>query len=250
MHEAELPAVPRISEAAVRDAAHKMNPNSALCPDRMQPGLLRLLATTGISPEAGVSGLSTLTRLVVRLASAEIPPPMLPIIAAATIIHIKARRGKIQPIAIGQALRHLTTKVLLAPALSECSDYLAPQQKANWIRNSVDAIVRDARMLYRPYGSDSSRIMFSDDASDAFHTCSRSRMLHCLPEKASTLARFIDAIYGKIASPLFVPASPRTLLRSEESTQQGDSAGILLFSRVIRSFILEIEERCNLDLNR
>lgn len=92
--------------------------------------------------------------------------------------------------------------------------------------------------------------MVSFEATNAFNICRRSRMFQCLPAKDPTLARFINAIYWKIAPPLFVPASTRTFLHSEEGTQQGDPAGMLLFSLAIQPLIPEIEAGCNLDLNR
>lgn len=86
--EAELPPTPRITEASVRHAVHTMNLNSAPGSDRMQPSLLRTLATTDISPEEGVSALSTLTPLVARLAREDIPSATLPLIRASTLLPI------------------------------------------------------------------------------------------------------------------------------------------------------------------
>lgn len=65
-----------------------MNPASAAGPDRLSPRLLRLLAHTSISPEAGVSGLSALTRLGRRLAQGDLPDQTAQLLFAATLIPI------------------------------------------------------------------------------------------------------------------------------------------------------------------
>ena len=120
-----------------------MNPNAAAGPDHMSPRLLHLLVNSEVSPKAGVTGLSALTRLVARLASGNIPDQSLPLLAAATLLPICPKPNKIRPIAIGQALRRLVTKAPLPKALGETRSFLAPQQLANGIPSAMDAIVHD-----------------------------------------------------------------------------------------------------------
>lgn len=72
-------------------------------------------------------------------------------------------------------------------------------------------------------------------------------MLHCLPAKAPTLAAFINAIYGKTAprcsfrhQPELFSAARRTLNRRTQPE---------CYYLVIQPLILELEARCNMDLN-
>ena len=44
-----------------------MNHNAAAGPDQMSPRIFHLLVNSDVSPEAGVTGLSVITRLVGRL---------------------------------------------------------------------------------------------------------------------------------------------------------------------------------------
>lgn len=109
----------------------------------------------------------------------------------------------------------------------------------------MDAIVYDARMLYNRHSSHSTRIMVSIVATNAIDSSSRTRMIPGLLAKAPTLARFINDIYGKIAPPC------RSGIPENSSRQRGEHPpGMLLFSLVIQPLILEIEARCNRDLNR
>lgn len=199
--DADLPPIPLVTEAAVKHAALKMNSYSGRGPDRMQPRLLRFLATTDVSTETGVTDLYTRTRLVARLSRAGIPNETLPLIGATTLLPFQARPDNIRPIAIWLALRQLATKVLLPSALEDCADYLSPQQMASGVGYCMDTVVPDARMLYNRNGPNNTHIMVSVDASNAFETCSRSNTLECTSTKAPTLARFCEAIYGKMPPP-------------------------------------------------
>ena len=104
IHDRDLPPTPEVDEAAVLHAVKRMNPNAAAGPDRMPPRLLHLLVTSEVSLEAGVTGLSVLTRLVGQIARGQIPDQSLPLLAAATLLPIRPRSDKIRPIAIGQVL--------------------------------------------------------------------------------------------------------------------------------------------------
>ena len=184
----DLPPTPELDEDAVLRAVKRMNPNAAAGPDRMPPRLLHLLVTSEVSPEAGLTGLSVLTRLVCRIVRVQIPDQSLPLLAAATLLLIRPRPDKIRPIAIGQVLRRLVTKVLLPAAISDSKEYLAPQQLANGILSAMDAVVHDARMLMKRHGQDSDFVMVPIDGRNAFNSCSRQQMLDALPTRCEAVA--------------------------------------------------------------
>ena len=194
----DLPPSTEIDEAAELRAVKRMNPNAAAGPDRMPPRLLHFLVTGEVSPEAGVTGLSVLTRLVGRLARGQIPNQSFPLLSGATLLPIQPRPDKIiSPIAIGQVLRRLVTKVLLPATIADTKGYLEPEQLANGIPSAMDAVVHDARMLMKRYGQDSDFVMVPIDAKSAFNSYSRHRMLNILPERAPSLARFTNALYAE-----------------------------------------------------
>ena len=131
-----------------------MNPTSAAGPDHLSPRLLQFLALTSVSPEAGVTGLSALTRLVQRLVSGDLPDRTVPLLAASTLIPLQPHPDKIRPIAVRQALRRLVTNVLLPAVIDDTRDRLSPGQLANVVPSGMDAIVHDFRMLMRRHGRD------------------------------------------------------------------------------------------------
>lgn len=127
----ELPLSSDITESMVRRAFLGMNTSAVPGPDRMTPRILHLLPNSTVCPEVGVAGLSTLTRLVRRLARGGLLRQTIPLVAVATLLPIQKKPDKIRPIAIDQSLRRLVTKVLLPAAIADTRGYLQPEQPAN-----------------------------------------------------------------------------------------------------------------------
>ena len=75
-------------------------------------------------------------------------------------------------------------------------------------------------------------------------------MLRRAPIQTPTLARFLNLIYGHIVPDLVLPSSPPLLILSQEGTQQGDPASMLIFSLAIQPLIRRLSRECNLALNR
>lgn len=113
------------------------------------PRLLRLLATTTMcpeaSPEASVTGLSSLTDLVRRLGGGDLPSPAIPHFSASTLLRLRLQPWpyKIWPLASGQSLRRRVSKVLCLAALSDFRGSLAPH--ANSILSGMDGRYRSRR---------------------------------------------------------------------------------------------------------
>lgn len=139
-----LPLPPNISWVAALRSCHSLNPSGAAGPDRLSTRLRRHIAVTSVSQQAGVKSLSVLTNLVHRLSRGNLPAPMLPLFTAAVLLPIQPKPDKIRPIAIGQALRWLVTKVLLGPNLTENREYLASEQLSNGMRAGMDSSFHDA----------------------------------------------------------------------------------------------------------
>ena len=245
-----LRPAPKVEEQDVLKAVMRMNSNSAPGPDRMSPRLLHLLVTSQVSHEAGVKGLSVLTRLFARLARGDISEPSLPLLAAATFLPLQPLPNKIRPIAIGQAPRRLVKKVLLPAAISDSRNYLMPEQLAKGIPSTMGSIVHDAQMLAKRRGSDSPHTMALIDATNAFNSCSRQAILVALPLRAASPARIINEMYARTKAELVIPSSNPVKIQSLEGTQQGDPASMLLFFLSIQHLIRSISQSCNLSLNR
>ena len=158
-----------------------LKPTSAAGPDRLYLRILQLLARSTITPEASVTGLSALTRLVRRLAQGDVRDQTAPLLAASTLIPLQPRPDKKMPIAVGQALLRLVTKVLLPPAIEDTRDRPLPEQLSIAVPSGMDAIGHNCRRGMYRHGRDSNYVMASVDAPNAFNTFSRQSLLDRLP---------------------------------------------------------------------
>ena len=172
------------------------------------------------------------------------------LLANSTLIPLQPCPDQIRPIAVGTALRRLVTKTLLRAAIDDTRDLLAPEQLANGVPSGLNAIVHDSRMLIARHGCDPNFVLVSVDASYAFNSFSRQAMINKLTLQTPSLAHFLNIIYGRTVPDLVLPSSPRVLLKSLQGTQQGDPAGMLLFSLALQPLITRISRECNLSLNR
>lgn len=137
-----------------------------------------------------------------------VPDFVLPLVSAVNLLPLQPHSDKIRLIAIGQAPRRLATEALLPHALAHSRDYILPEQVADGVPAAMDALLHDAHTLVARHGRDDNFMLVSVDASNAFNTLSRPRMLDPLPTATSPLARFISMIYGRTSPPLLILAKP------------------------------------------
>lgn len=207
------------------------------------------MATSTVSPEAGVTGLSALTDLVQRLARGALPQQTIALINPATLIPIQPRPDKIRPIAIGTVLRRLVTKILLPQAISDSRSYLAPFQFGNAVRSVIDFIVHETRRFLEERKSDPDMCILQVDMTNAFNRFSRQRLLNMLPKKAPSLARFLNMLYGQDVPKLIFPPPGVADMESLEGAEQGDPAATLAYSLVHRAIATEIDSATDLPLH-
>ena len=123
-----------------------------------------------------------------------------------------------RPIAVGQALRRLVTKVHLAPVTEDTRDRLLPEQIANAVSSGMDAIVHDCRMIKHRLAN-SNYVMVSVDANNAINNFSRQSLLDRLPLQGPTLAPFLNLMYGRTVPDPVLASTPRFLMGRQEGTQ-------------------------------
>lgn len=189
---------PRVSldPAQVLRAVRRMDATSSAGVDHMPVILLHLVVQAENNPNIGQSGLDLLTRVCTDLINSNVPPSMVPSLAAARLVPIDKGNQKIRPIAIGSVLRRLVTKIAIADDVPRNVPYLLHEQVCSGVRSGGKAMFHTARELLQSRGYDPDLVMVSIDASNAFNRFSRQRMLAPLPDRCPALARFINRIYG------------------------------------------------------
>jgi hypothetical protein len=164
----------------------------------------------------------------------------------AKLIAIKKKDGGTRPIAIGETLRRLAAKI----ALENLDFPFTPFQYGIKTKQGTEIIIHKLRRIVEASSNDPStwkaKAVLKVDLQNAFNNVSRTAFLkivkYCLP----SLFPFVSTCYDSPSHLLFGQAQ---FISSAEGVQQGDPLGPALFSLVLHTLILKLDEDCDLDLN-
>ena len=130
--------------------------------------------------------LESIARFCSALASGKISPDFRGLFCAARLIALPKKPRGVRPTAIGETLRSLAAKVLMAKYQSETSSELAPLQVGVGQPGAVESTVFKVREWAR--SAPAGHALLSLDFSNAFNTVDRSVMLKAI---ASRCPRFL-----------------------------------------------------------
>lgn len=142
----ELPPHPDLLDDRILLATCLLTPTFASGPHLMSLRLFCRLTFNAISSQARITGLSTLTALLNRLAKRKLPTSTRPLSTAATVLLLHPRLDEARSVAIEQAL---TTVARLFMAIQNTAEHLSPEHPVIRVRAGTDSTARDCRMLSR-----------------------------------------------------------------------------------------------------
>ena len=213
--------------------------SSASGPDGLRPAHLLSL----IGREAGVYGerlQAALTRVCNLVISGQVPVVVQPIFYGASLCALAKKDGGIRPIAVGNTLRRLATKVVLRPYTREIRDHLEPYQLGVGTPAGCEAAHRATR-LYMETAS-TPKVLLKVDLKNAFNTIRRDKILTAAREHLPDAYHLLHQAYGE-KSFLFHGES---LIESATGLQQGDPAGPALFALTIDEVVKSMTSELNL----
>ena len=212
-----------IARSSVLRAALSFPPGSGAGPSGFRPMFLRELLQCGPSTVQD-NLLDSLTKLVNLLANGHAPLSLAPHFAGARLMGLGKPAGGVRPIAVGETLRRLVGKCILAVQGPVLATLLAPRQVGVGVPSACELIVHSVREWHEQNTGEQALVFL--DFRNAFNSLKRSRFLPEVRSRAPALSAWADWCYCT-PSPLY---TDQGIISSAEGVQQGDPLGPSLFA--------------------
>ena len=172
--------------------------------------------------------LSTLTSFVNFVLGGGVPEEVRHVFFGANLIAFNKPDGGLRPIAAGNVLRRLVSKVAAAGVLNQVLPHLMPTQVGCGVPRGAEAAVHAARKYLNQMEGD--KVMVKLDFKNAFNMIRRDCMVHEVSKNCPALLGYVFAAYDVQSLLRFGAHS----IASSTGVQQGDPLGLLLFAMALQ----------------
>jgi hypothetical protein len=153
---------------------------------------------------------------------------MAPTLCAASLIPLNKKDGGIRPIAVGETLRRLIGKVLLAtPSVKAAAQTLVPRQTGVGVPKAAEMIGMGVQRFVDSTSNSADWIIAQVDVANAYNTLTREAVLRGAAAKAPGSFNWLRFCYTQHV-PLYCQG--KRLCGSETGVHQGDACGPLAFA--------------------
>ena len=174
---------------------------------------------------------SAITSLINLMAAGKVPDVIKPYLFGGRLIALPKKDGGIRPIAVGQTLRRLTSKLVNSYATERLVTSLSPIQLGVGVSGGVEAAVHAARQYVTHLDSDTSVVKL--DFRNAFNTVRRDAIMEAVSASVPEIYNYVHASYATSSNLSFGDH----IIPSDEGVQQGDPLGPLLFCITIHPLL-------------
>ena len=177
----------------VFEAIKSFPPSSGSGPDGIRPSHLLNMTSKG-SGAAGERLKASLTSLCNLVLRGEVPASVRPLFFGASLCALAKKDGGIRPIAVGNALRRLATKVVLAPITTELRGHLQPTQLGVGTPGGCEAALRATRSYLQD--STTPKVLLKIDLKNAFNSLRRDKILAAVRDHIPEAYCLFHQAYG------------------------------------------------------
>ena len=176
-----------------------------------------------------------LAAVVSLLSNGQACSDVAPFLCGAHLVAVPKPKGGVRPIAIGELLRRLTGKCLMAQVQAAGREHFFPAQVGVAVPAGAEAVVHCARAWFERHSGSAKKALVKLDFENAFNTVSRNEVLKAVQSHFPSLSRWVSWCYGKASNLQFGNTTLQWLLECNKETLSAPYCLPLLCSRWQRS---------------
>jgi hypothetical protein len=229
-----------VNEQNVREAINSFPACSSPGLDGMRPQYLKDIISLSAG-EAGQRALRALTKLCNFLLSGQLTSEICHLLYGASLCALHKKDGGIRPIAIGNCLRRLTSKLACFQSRNIVNSYLSPHQLGVATKLGCEAAIHTTRTFVNN-DLNRSKVVLKLDFKNAFISVERDCILKEVQCHTPLLYPYLYQCYRNPSTLFFGDH----LISSSVGAQQGDPCGPIIFSLAIQPIILSLNSELNI----
>ena len=231
------------TQKEVFNAVKSFRRGSAAGPSGLRPEHLKV-AVKSPSPNKSDRALEALTKVVNLAVAGKVPEAVAPFLCGARLHAANKKAGGIRPIAVGNLLRRLVSKLVSFGLAHKVASKLAPHQLGVGVRGGCEAIVHAVRQALED--GDVDQWVLQADLINAFNMGDRDTAFEEMEQNCPEGLKWVLTCYGADSELLFGDI----IIFSSIGFHQGDPLASLLFALLLHPIILLIKHNVPaLDLN-
>jgi hypothetical protein len=229
-----------VNEQNVREAINSFPVGSSSGLDGMRPQYLKDIISLSAG-EAGQKTLRALTKLCNFLLSGQLPSEICHLLYGASLCALNKKDGGVRPIAIGNCLRRLTSKLACFQSRNIINSYLSPHQLGVGTKLGCEAAIHTTRTFVNN-DQNRGKVLLKLDFKNAFKSVERDCILKEVQCHTPLLYPYLYQCYRNPSTLFF----GNHLMSSSVGAQQGDPCGPMIFSLTIQPIILSLDSQMNI----
>ena len=169
---------------------------------------------------------AAITKLVNIMGAVKVPDQVAPFLCGARLLGAVKKDGGIRPIAVGEVLRRLTSKVHSHALADRAAAILSPSQLGVGVPGGCEAIAHTVRQVVEDGGDDPDLFILQVDLINAFNMADRASAFTEMDKLFPDCLSWVLTCYGGEAELVFGDS----IIPSSVGFHQGDPLASLLFS--------------------
>ena len=231
------------SQKDVFKAIKSFKKGSAPGPSGLRPEHIKCVVKSP-SPSRADKALEAITKLINVMAAGKVPEEVAPYISGARLHAANKKDGGIRPIAVGNLIRRLVSKLFSYGLMKKAVERLAPHQLGVGVRGGCEAILHAVRQVLEE--EDPDKWVLQVDLKNAFNMVNREVAFREVQQHFPEAMSWVLTCYGVESELVFGDA----IISSSVGFHQGDPLASLLFSLVLHLVVvLILQEVPTLDIN-